>query len=167
MEVDVIMRPAPQTDGKYMVSSQGEMFAILDDGALKPIKGVPNMWGYLMVGIDRVKRGKKVRVHRLVCEAFNGPPPQGMNEVAHINGIPHDNRASNLRWTSRKQNEADKVRHGTKASGSRHGSAKLTPNEVLEIREDKISTHESLARKFRVSMQAISDIRNFKTWRSV
>jgi len=46
---------------------------------------------------------KKVRVHRLVAQAFL-PNPNGYNEVDHINNKSQDNRANNLRWCSHKEN---------------------------------------------------------------
>ena len=52
---------------------------------------------------------KRVRVHLLVLEAFRGPRPYRC-EALHGNDIPHDNRASNLRWGSRRENLADRRR---------------------------------------------------------
>src|SRR5439155_828868 len=52
-----------------------------------------------------------VHVHRLVLEAFVGPPPEGA-VACHENGNGYDNRVANLRWDTRKANAADTVRHG-------------------------------------------------------
>ena len=56
-------------------------------------------------------RGKNYYVHRMVCRAFNGLPPEGKVEVDHINRIRHDNRCSNLHWVNRRENcnNQDKV----------------------------------------------------------
>jgi hypothetical protein len=43
--------------------------------------------------------GKAYRVHRLIALAFI-PKPDGKDEVDHINRIPYDNRAINLRWAN-------------------------------------------------------------------
>ena len=48
----------------------------------------------------------------LVCEAFNGPQPDGY-WVLHGNGNRQDNRPCNLRWGTRSDNTYDAVRHGT------------------------------------------------------
>lgn len=48
----------------------------------------------------------------LVLRAFVGPPPEGF-QAAHENGDPKDNRLVNLKWKSRSENEADKLKHGT------------------------------------------------------
>lgn len=50
-------------------------------------------------------------VHVLVCEAFHGPRPEGM-QVRHLNGDHTDNRASNLQWGTATENALDRVAHG-------------------------------------------------------
>lgn len=45
-----------------------------------------------------------VKVHRLVCEAFHGPAPEGKHVVIHINENSHDNRPQNLKWGTQKEN---------------------------------------------------------------
>ena len=51
-----------------------------------------------------VYRGKNYKVHRLICEAFHGPPPPDKQIVIHINENALDNRAENLRWGTQKEN---------------------------------------------------------------
>ena len=51
-----------------------------------------------------VYRGKNYKVHRLVCEAFHGPAPDGMPVVLHLNEDALDNRPKNLRWGTQKEN---------------------------------------------------------------
>jgi hypothetical protein len=43
-------------------------------------------------------------VHRLVCEAFHGPAPEGKNVVIHENENALDNRPENIRWGTQKEN---------------------------------------------------------------
>jgi len=50
-----------------------------------------------------VFQGKTYKVHRLVCEAFHGPAPEGA-VCMHVNEDYRDNRASNLRWGTQKEN---------------------------------------------------------------
>ena len=87
-------------------------------------------------GYEQTCLGAKFKgsVHRLILEAFHGPCPDGM-ESCHNNGIRSDNRVINLRWDTRKNNHADKHRHGTRQVGERHGKAKLTDDNALEIRQ--------------------------------
>ena len=58
------------------------------------------------------------RVHQLVCEAFHGKRPPGM-ECRHLDGASENNRAINLIWGTKAQNEADKVLHGTVQRGAK------------------------------------------------
>lgn len=60
--------------------------------------------------VDGVRR--TYNVHRIVAEAFLGPCPPGL-EVLHQDGDRLDNRAANLRYGTRSQNNYDAVRHGT------------------------------------------------------
>lgn len=59
---------------------------------------------YLHVNLHRDNKPKTYEVHRLVCMAFSGSPPEGKEDVNHINGDRLDNTANNLCWVSRKEN---------------------------------------------------------------
>lgn len=62
-----------------------------------------------MVALDAELRG----VHRIVCEAFNGPAPVGCNTVRHLDDVKHNNVPDNLAWGTQADNMADAVRNGT------------------------------------------------------
>ena len=49
-------------------------------------------------------KGKNYKVHRLVCEAFHGAPPEGSTVVLHLNEDGTDNRSENIRWGTQKEN---------------------------------------------------------------
>lgn len=99
---------------------------------------------------------KGVLLSRLILEAFAGPCPKGM-ECCHYDGNPGNSEVSNLRWDTRKGNHADKIRHGTGNKGSRHNLAKLTEEQVLEIRKkyDSERNGPRLGRIF--TLQALAD----------
>lgn len=47
---------------------------------------------------------KSFNVARLVCEAFNGPPPDEKSICIHIDENPSNNRPENLKWGTAKEN---------------------------------------------------------------
>jgi hypothetical protein len=71
--------------------------------------------GYLKVRLVVPGEGRRMfYVHRLVCEAFHGLPPDyvdGDAQARHLNGEPTDNRAANLAWGTQSANERDKDRY--------------------------------------------------------
>ena len=61
--------------------------------------------GDLSVGLSKGGVCKHYLVHRLVCFAFHGNPPDDGYEVDHINALVWDNRAENLRWVTPEENK--------------------------------------------------------------
>ena len=49
-------------------------------------------------------RGRNYKIHRLICEAFHGPAPEDKPIVIHIDEDATNNRPSNLRWGTQKEN---------------------------------------------------------------
>ncbi len=117
----------------YEVSNAGRVRRI---GATRPLRMFVHQrrCGYLSVSLWMGGVGKRKYVHRLVCEAFNGPSPAPKMHAAHANGDPADNRPCNLRWATVAENERDKVAHGRANIGSRNGQSTLTEEQVSEIR---------------------------------
>ncbi len=130
-----------------------------------PIRERRNNCGYPTVPL--CARGVKSAafVHRLVLTAFVGPCPDGM-EGCHDNGDRTDNRATNLRWDTRRNNHADKAAHGTRQTGERHGRAVLTDAQVTEIRRRRAAgeTIVALGRAFGTAHSNISRVCLNRTW---
>jgi hypothetical protein len=96
-----------------------------------------------------------------VAEAFYGRCPPG-HEVCHEDGDGHNNRLSNLRYGTKASNQADKRRHGTHQDGQRNHAAKLTDEQVSEIRilrTAKVKLKE-IAERFGVRESTVSRIAN-------
>lgn len=49
-------------------------------------------------------QAKTYKIARLVCEAFHGPAPEGMNICMHLDENSRNNLPDNLKWGTQKQN---------------------------------------------------------------
>jgi len=114
--------------------------------------------------------GRKRRwLHHLVLEAFVGPCPPGL-ECCHNDGNTWNNAASNLRWDTKKSNQADRVCHGTSCRGEGHKRSKLTEQQVREIRRQSAEVGTSAARlgkKYSMTGTAILNILHRRTWKHI
>jgi hypothetical protein len=128
-----------------------------------------NKDGYLTVQVTEKRRSTVLRIHQEVCRAFHGPRPSRAHEVRHINGNKLDNRARNLRWGTRKQNAADRERHGRTAHSERNGGGgKLTRAQVRIIKSLLPSASQTyLATVYGVSVSTINHIATGRLWRRV
>jgi hypothetical protein len=92
----------------YQVSNKGRVksFKQLEARILKPQTRVKK---YKFVALTESKKIKYIDIHRLVLMAFVGMPPEG-KECDHINRVRDDNRLENLRWVTKIENEANKLR---------------------------------------------------------
>lgn len=125
--------------------------------------------GYLGVTVHVNGKQGRLLVHRGVCLAFHGLPYEGQ-EVAHKNGIRTDNRPANVRWKSRKQNAEERVLHGTQVVGEGHPLAKLTAEDVIEIRRMYAAggyRMSDLACLFGVSASKVCQVINRQSWKHV
>lgn len=99
----------------------------------------------------------------VVCVSFHGPAPQKGMHAAHQNSIRTDNRSSNLKWKTPKENEADKILLGRTNRGERNGRAKLTAIQVAEIRAS-VDSSQILGGKYGVAQCTIIAIRKGRNW---
>lgn len=148
---------------RYRVTSDGRIYSLRSGRFLKPIQ-VGKYLGVTIVHAD----GRIVHrtVHRLVLEVTAGPRPSD-HVARHLNGDRYDNRSSNLAWGTAHQNAADKVRHGTDPRGTRNPMAKLTWQQVREIRAlaSTGTMQRRIARQFHVSPMTISRIVRGESWK--
>lgn len=163
----------PGYDGYYEASSLGRIRSIErlvrhNYGGMKKQRGKVLATSVLPGGYEIValcKDGKPVnaRVPRLVLMAFCGVPQDGM-AACHGDGNPSNNRLSNLRWGTYKENESDKILHGTSFVGERATRAVLSEADALEIIGRPSDHRSSLAKEFGVSEATIRAIRTGRSW---
>ncbi len=123
-------------------------------------KLVPDKKGYLYVMLHDGGKPKLVQVHRLVALAFvDGEFDNAC--VNHKDFDPSNNCASNLEWTTHKENVAHSVDAGRyRNPDGTHRLSRLSAQDVCEIRRRRIAgdTLFVLADDFGVSFQNISKI---------
>lgn len=110
--------------------------------------------------------GKNRYVHQLVAMAFLGPRPEG-TQVCHIDGNAKNCAATNLRYGTPTENNADKRRHGTHRTGERHPGAILTAKQVaaIRIRLARGDRQAEIAHDYEVSRPTISAISVGRSWK--
>jgi hypothetical protein len=108
---------------------------------------------------------RKMRtVNRILCEARHGPPP-GQREAAHECGNRRCVNKMHLTWKTKKENAADRVRHGTTCRGERCALAKLTEKQVLDIRSLAKSVQlKDIAKHYGVDPSTIGQIVKRRRW---
>ena len=112
--------------------------------------------GRRVVTLHNQGRKRWAYVHDLVCEAFHGKCPAGM-ECRHLDGDSTNDVASNLKWGTSAENSADTVLHGRSAKGEQNGNSKLTDDEIAEIRTMKgVAKRRVVAEKFHISITYVS-----------
>lgn len=120
--------------------------------------------GHMTVHLGVDGRKLSASVHRLVLEAFVGPCPDGM-EGCHEDGNPANNRPGNLRWDTHYENNQDRKRHGTYATGEAHAMAKLTDAQVSEIRSSG-KRYRQVAEEYGISRSQAHRICKGQSWRA-
>lgn len=104
-------RPCPRFP-EYAVSEFGEVKRVvlgLRGRPIRPLTVQITNQGYELVNLAPSRERKRsVTIHRLVCEAWHGPPPPG-TEVDHIDRDRRNNHYSNLRWATRSENQRNRA----------------------------------------------------------
>lgn len=107
-----IWRPVVEFEDYYMVSNLGRIKSLHKRYKGLILQTYDEGHGYRMVDLYKDNIKQKCRVHRLVAMAFI-PNPLNKREVDHINFVRDDNRVSNLRWATSKENQHYKMVHMT------------------------------------------------------
>ena len=167
-----VWRWVPGYEGLYLVSNKGRIFST--PKKTKPgriMKQKTTKYGYKSICLCRDGETSDHRVHRLVASAFV-KKTVNRNEVNHINGNRADNRAENLEWVTRSENEKHAYRVLGKKPTSfwsgkpRRFARRFSDEQVKEIRNSEYSSR-LLASQFGVSNTTIKNIRNRKIYKEV
>lgn len=164
MKAPLRVRVVPEYPG-LVISSDGR----IQGPSGKWLKGRLDKDGYRYFSGPRrggMRRQSTLFVHVVVCTAFHGSRPSARHQVAHGNGDNTDNRSGNLRWVTCKENHADKKRHGRTSVGVANPKAKLTEDQVREIRRLRTQgiRNDELARRFGMDRHSITRITTGKAW---
>jgi len=126
-----LWKPIKGYEGLYEISSLGRVQSFCSNSnqryknqpipkILSPGRG--KIRRYRHVTLFKNKISKTYSLHRLVLETFVGIRPAGYY-ACHHDDNPSNNKLSNLRWDTPKQNKQDAKRNDRVAFGYRQGSA--------------------------------------------
>ena len=150
----------------YSVTKNGQIWSHYNDCWLK---GCPNSRGYELVSLIRDKKQYSFHVHVLVLSTFVGLKPKGM-QCRHLDGNKMNNKLSNLRWGTAKENQNDRKKHGTYLAGETNPGAKLTEVDVRMIiymdRTGEFSLKE-IADTYGITRQRVWQIVHKKAWKHI
>jgi hypothetical protein len=125
--------------------------------------------GYYTVSLSNEGRVKTYKLSRLVLSAFCGSEPFDGAQAAHNDGNKANNKLTNLRWATSKENHKDVERHNRRCRGENVHGAILTEDKVKQIRS-RINLGErntSISNDFGVSISTIHLIRHGRIWKHV
>jgi len=153
---------------KLVKDGKGGCRVIIDYGQKKEMKRGLSNKGYVNVALRLNHKCKSRRVHSLLLDAFVGPRPKQM-VARHLDGNKLNNKLSNLKYGTRKENGQDMIKHGTSPRGERGGNSKLNNSNVKGILRclAKGWALRKTAEMFDVSISCIYDIKRGVSWKNI
>ena len=148
----------------------GEAIGFLHDTAnYKGDQCIP--WPFTKKGGGRgwvLFRGKGMAASRAMCILVHGDPPFPKAEAAHSCGRGDKSciTPGHLSWKTRRQNEDDKIDHGTVRKGVDCNFVRMTPEQVLAIYADP-RTQDLIAADQKCTQSAVSLIKSGARWAHV
>jgi len=151
-----------------------EGYEVSDNGRVRSLSTVKGMWGkvlepliagrgYFRVALRKNNKPHFKSIHRLVAEYFI-PNPENKPQVNHKDGDKSNNHKDNLEWCTYRENINHAIDNGLSSVGERNGNSKLTKDQVLEIRDSRL-TYKELAELYGVHKSTINRIKNNKGWK--
>jgi hypothetical protein len=128
-------------------------------------------WPYYTsgAGYGRVKfRGSDKVSSRVMCMLAHGDPAKDEMDAAHECGNGHLGcmNPNHIKWKTKIDNCADKIKHGTHREGEEINFSKLKAQQVIEIfmRAKSGENQRIIANDYGVYPQTVSRIYNKKRW---
>lgn len=134
-------RPIPEYEGLYAITRCGKVkrlqgYQAKTERILKPrLSG--GLSHYVIYTLSKDGKPKTQGLHRLLLQAFIGPPPTPEHECNHIDGNPLNNSLDNLEWVTASENIQHMLRLGLRCEkrGAEHYAAKMTQEQAFEIKQ--------------------------------
>jgi len=170
-EVDT-WQPIVGYEGRYAISTAYQVASLPRKGRLRMriLKQSLDGDGRPCVNLYFCGKRTHFKISHLMADAFLPPKSSDDQVLRHLNDDPTDNRIENLAWGTQKDNMADSLHNGTRPRGITHGMAKLTEDNVREIRRlyaTGVFTQQELALRFGVSCRMIRYIIRNENWKHV
>jgi hypothetical protein len=127
-----------------------------DDCLIWPYARFPA--GYAVLG--------NITVHRKLCIEVHGPAPSPSHQAAHTcgNGLNGCVTKRHLVWKTPKENQADRLLHGTHCRGEKNYHAKISEDDARYILTSS-EKGRTIARRLGVTEALVSAIRNKRAWK--
>lgn len=107
--------------------------------------------------------GKGIRSHRLAWELANGPIPDGQWVLHHCDR-PLCCNPKHLFLGTVLENNRDAAQKRRHTHGSRHHQAKLTAEQVHQIR-NSVGTPKEIGKRFGISGSHVGNLRYHRSWK--
>lgn len=135
-----------------------------------PWKGAKGKQGHgsFAIGSKRNGTNGRIQAHRLAYELHHGPIPDGLEVCHHCDHPPCCNPA-HLFVGTHKQNMEDMATKGRSSQGERDSQAKLTTEQVRQIRQLRSDgmKYKDIAPLFGVSKAAIGAVVRRDRWKHI
>jgi hypothetical protein len=150
-------RDIPGYEGLYQVSNTGRVRTLARSwksgrGVIRYIvesekKQTLDKDDYLRITLNKEGKKTRGRIHQLVCLAFYGPCPKGL-QVRHLDSIKTNNCVDNLKYGTGIENAQDRQNHPSFV----HSRGMLGKKHSIETREKMRKSH--LNRKKEVPLES-------------
>lgn len=152
---------------RYVVTDSGLIFSVTKS-RIRRMTPVKQSHGYYLIHFHLDGKSYYLWHHRVIAELFvPNDDPDNKNQVNHIDGIKSHNYASNLEWTTPKENVGHAFRTNLRQCGEQSSNSKLSEKQVRRICEylvrNELTLHE-IADKVGVEYYLVFFIYKKKTW---